>query len=155
MPARPSYTLRGIADDIKQLLTRRGLPFLYDETGLIGRGKVSLLGMSLPLTVGIDPAECVLTLTIDLQVTFVEADTGIAAQALCRINDGLTAGCFDLHDGTVSVRASLFFRESQLAACALLDLFELCLALAEVHLISLRRLSLREISLERFIATLL
>ena len=155
MPARASYTLRGISADMEQVLTRRGIPFLYDETGLIGRGKVSLMGMYLPLTVGIDPAECVLTLTIGLPVTFVEADNGIAAQALCRINDELTAGCFDLHDGAVSVRASLFFRESQLAAGALLDLFELCLALAEVHLVSLKRLSLWEISLDRFISTLL
>ena len=154
MPARQIYTLRGIADDMKQVLTRRGIPFLYDETGLVGRGKVSLSGKELPLTVGIDPAKCILTLTLGLPVTFVQADTGVAAQAACRINDSLTAGCVELHDGAVSVRASLFFRESQLAAAALLDLFELSLMIAETHWDALRRLSLREISLEQFAAAL-
>lgn len=153
MPANPIYTLRGIADDMKQVLTRRGIPFLYDETGLIGRGKVTILEMGLPLTVGIDPAECLLTLTIGLPVTFVEADTAIAALALCQINDALTAGCFDLHHGEVSVRASLFFRESQLAASALLDLLELCQSLAERYVNSLKQLSLREITLEQFAVT--
>lgn len=155
MQARQVYILRSIADDMKQVLTRRGIAFLYDLTGLIGRGKVSLLNKELPLTVGIDPTECLLTLTIELPVLFADADNGIAAQALCLVNDGLTAGCFDLHDGAVSIRASTFFRDSQIGVQALLDLLELCLALAEVHLVSLTRLSLREISLERFTATLL
>ena len=154
MPANPIYTLRGISGDMKQVLIRRSIPFLYNETGLIGNGKVSVAGSDLPLTVGIDPSECLLTLTIGLPVTFVAVDTGIAAQALCHINDTLNAGCFDLHDGTVSVRTALFFRESQLAASALLDLLELCLTLAEVHLNPLKQLSLREITLEQFISTL-
>ena len=155
MLAKQIYTIRSIAEDMKQVLTHRGVPFLYDETGLIGRGKVSLQGVDSPLTVAIDATEHLLTLAIGLPVLFAEEDNAAAAQALCKINDGLTAGCFELHGGAVSVRTSTFFRESQLSTAALLDLLELCLALAEVHLTALRQLAQREINMERFIATLL
>lgn len=155
MQANEIYTLRAVAQGMEQLLTRRGIPFSYDETGLVGRGDVPLLDVELPLVVGIDPQECILTLTIGLPFTFPVGERGTAAQAVCHINSQLTAGAFDLQEGALSVRVSTFFRESRLDPAALQDLLELALALAELYYTPFNRLSLGEIGLERFLQTLL
>ncbi len=155
MRSQKVFAIRSIAADIENVLSRRGIAFVYDESGLIGHGRATVQGVSIPLAVGIDPTELILSICFSLPVRFTKEDEGVGALAVCRLNADLTAGCFDLHKGEVSFRSSIFFRDSQISSTALLDMLELCISATQVYLTPLCRLANGEISLQRFIATLI